>query len=71
MTPQRLIELADQKGDFHTLEDGYVYWKGVPAYQLRWLAAELDKRNAEWDATVNAYFMGDERGDETPTTAPQ
>lgn len=56
-----IVSVAEESGEFVTLEDGFVYYwpKGVgaiPAYQLRQLADELDKRNAEWEKQINEYF---------------
>lgn len=56
-----IIEVADKDNEFVMLEDGfYYYWpkgKGaIPAYQLRLLADELDKRNKEWNDRINEYF---------------
>jgi len=55
---QRCMALSEQWGDFVTGDDGYVvYWPSrvvgaLGPDQLRWLADELDKRNAAWDAVV-------------------
>ena len=43
--------------DFEKLDDGYVYYfKSKPgaigSFELRAIADELDRRNAEWDAQV-------------------
>jgi len=53
----KLIELIYSRGDFEECEDGYVtYWPYKPgsltAANLRTIADELDRRNAEWDAIV-------------------
>lgn len=52
-----LIELAAV--DFVTFDDGYIYWwpdvrGGLSAHDLRVVADELDRRNAEWDKEVQA-----------------
>jgi hypothetical protein len=58
----RIIELADQRGEFMTDQDGYVkYWpKGHYGFlseeNLLVIAAELRKRNEWWDKQVNEYF---------------
>lgn len=49
--------------DFVTFEDGYVYfWPtgngGFEAHQLREIADELDRRNADWDAKVRELLGG-------------
>lgn len=56
---ERAIEVAEAHKEFYTDVDGYVYWwpDGSPhgthaAHHLRWLADELDKRNAAWDAKI-------------------
>jgi hypothetical protein len=56
---QRCIALSEQRGDFVTGDDGYVvYWPAsrkvgaLSPHHLRWLADELDRRNADWDAIV-------------------
>lgn len=58
-----LIASADSEGEIVAGDDGlYVYWpKGwnggaFSAWVLRGLADELDRRNAPWDAQVQAYF---------------
>jgi hypothetical protein len=55
----RIIKMADERGDFVALEDGYVhYWPSqgsrgaLSSWVLRMLADECDKRNAVWDATI-------------------
>ncbi len=55
----RVITTIDLLGEFVTLEDGFVhYWPhrggGLSSHVLRWIADELDRRNADWLATVNA-----------------
>jgi hypothetical protein len=56
--PYRIVEAAERGGDFTTLDDGYVYfWPtsscgAFSANDLRILADELDRRNKEWDDTV-------------------
>lgn len=60
-----VIRKANEHGDFVELEDGYVhYWPtndasrgALPAWALRELADELDRRNAAWDAII----QGDHR----------
>lgn len=55
-----IIELAEERGEFVKLEDGYVYWypKGgaISSYRLRAMADELDRRNADWDKTVEQMW---------------
>lgn len=54
----KLIELIDSREDFIRCEDGYIkYWSGafagaMSSGDLRTIADELDRRNAEWDAIV-------------------
>ena len=54
---QRIINLAEAKGDFGRLEDGYWYYfsgrsGAISARQLRVIADELDSRNWVWDEKV-------------------
>lgn len=56
-----IVELAEKNGEIVMLEDGFwYYWldnKGaIPAYQLRQLADELDKRNEKWEQQIDEYF---------------
>ena len=51
----RVIATGDERGEFFTDVDGFVYWwpesstKGhLSSYHLRWLADELDKRNQRY-----------------------
>lgn len=64
MTPEdeRIIKMADERGDFLALEDGYIYFDptvrgAMGSHTLRLMADELDRRNAEWDAKVQ-YDLG-------------
>lgn len=70
---QRCLAISEERGDFVTGEDGYVvYWPdlrsrslgALAAHHLRWLADELDRRNAEWDAVVQAEFAAPVRSAE-------
>lgn len=60
MNRERLIQRADEFGDFLRGDDGYyVYWPRVAggaldATSLRILADELDARNENWDAEIRA-----------------
>lgn len=59
----RAVERATAMRDFITFEDGYVwYWPsgvgGFNAGELRALADELDRRNAEWNAIVQKEIGG-------------
>lgn len=61
MSVSRIIELADERGEFVYLEDGFLYYepKGagvISAHDLRQLADELDKRNKKWEEEINEYF---------------
>ena len=61
----RVISLANERGDFVRMEDGYTcYWPSneasrgaLPAWALRVLADEMEKRDATWDAII----QGDHR----------
>lgn len=54
----RVIQMCDERDEFGPLEDGYVYYwpsakqGAIAAEELRIIADELDRRNAEWDAQV-------------------
>ena len=58
----RVIALAEP--DFVTAEDGFVVWWPTKvggfheAWSLRAIADELDRRNADWAAQIEAYFSG-------------
>jgi hypothetical protein len=60
MNSSRLINLCDLHGDFVKGDDGFVvFWPignngGFRSNDLRSIAAELDKRNREWAAKLNA-----------------
>lgn len=59
----RIIKLADERGEFQALEDGFVYYwpsggGAISAHQLRLLADELDRRNADWERQLSEYFEG-------------
>jgi len=56
----RIIAISDVNGEFVTDEDGFVYYwpdgstRGhYASHHLRWLADELDKRNAAWNKVIN------------------
>ena len=58
-----IIAFAEAAGEFITDVDGFVYYwpknaRGghLAAHHLRALADELDRRNAPWEAQINAYF---------------
>lgn len=57
----RCMAISKERGDFVCGDDGYfVYWPtgnrhgALDAIHLRWLAEELDKMNAAWDAQVQS-----------------
>jgi hypothetical protein len=56
------VATAEKAGDFVAGDDGYFIWwpsgmnGGLSAELLRLLADELDRRNAEHDAALVAYF---------------
>ncbi len=57
----RIIQVADERGEFVYLEDGFLYYepKGagvLTAHELRTIADELDRRNKDWDDQINEYF---------------
>ena len=56
---ERIIQIAEQRGEFAKLEDGYVYWwpskdasGALSEDMLRALADELERRNAVWHAEI-------------------
>jgi hypothetical protein len=60
-----VCRLAEERGEFVTDVDGFVYWwpsakpehdGHLSPHQLRFLADELDRRNAPWQAQINDYF---------------
>jgi hypothetical protein len=59
----RIIQLADEHGEFVTDVDGFVKWWPKTAgclseHDLRTLANEMERRNAAWTADINKYFEG-------------
>lgn len=57
----RIIQIADERGEFVYLEDGFLYYepKGagvISSHDLRQLADELDKRNKKWKEDIDEYF---------------
>lgn len=58
----RIIRMTDEREDFVTDVDGYVYFAPMAcnghlsSWMLRALADELDLRNAPWDAQIKQYF---------------
>lgn len=62
MTNNRLIELADEAGDFVTGDDGFtLFWPdakigGFSSTNLRVLADEIDRRNQKWAALLELYM---------------
>jgi len=60
---QRIINVSDERNEFVTDVDGFVYWcpDGSPnghlaSHHLRWLADELDRRNEKWQKNIDDYF---------------
>jgi hypothetical protein len=56
-----IVKVAEERGELMQDVDGFFYYfpKGsgsIPAYQLRQLADELDRRNAPWEKQINEYF---------------
>ena len=54
---KRIEIMANGRGEFTTMDDGYVYWfpskgGGLDAVTLRALADILDQRNEKWDKQV-------------------
>jgi hypothetical protein len=65
----RIVRLAAERGDLVRAECGfYVYWPmrgmgAVAAHELRYLADELDRLNAPWQAEIDKYFSEHEASD--------
>lgn len=62
-TLARVFEEMDERREFFTDADGYIYWWPVDstrghlsAVLLRAIADELDRRNKPWDDQVQAAF---------------
>jgi len=60
---QRVLRMSRERGDFVSGDDGYwVWWPtgrsvgAVTAIELRVLAEELDRLNADWDKEIDAFF---------------
>lgn len=59
---RRVIEVLDKRGDLVTLDDGFVcFWPlgnggALCSHDLRIVADELDRRNADWEKQINDYF---------------
>lgn len=71
---QRLIALCDERREIAPLEDGYQYYfaannGALSATNLRWIADELDARNAAWDEIVR-NDMSEQETMDTPTPNP-
>lgn len=63
MSKERVIEICESRNEFVTDVDGFVYWwpdgyqfGHLASHHLRWLADELDRRNAPWQAVIDAEF---------------
>ena len=61
----RILRMAEERGDFVRGDDGYwVYWPdgtnmgALSPWELRALADELDRLNAEWDKIVKKEIGG-------------
>ena len=70
-----VCRLAEEWGEFVTDVDGFVYWwpsanpehaGHLSPYQLRILADELDRRNAPWQAVIDAEFSSENATAQTP-----
>ena len=65
---QRIIRISDERKEFVTDVDGFVYWwpDGSPnghlaSHHLRWLADELDRRNEKWQKNIDDYFSANDK----------
>jgi len=59
----RIIKVSDERKEFVTDVDGFVYWwpdnspnGHLASHHLRWLADELDRRNEKWQKYIDDYF---------------
>jgi hypothetical protein len=60
---RRIVEIVQDRNEFVTDVDGFVYyWPSrihsghLSAHHLRAIADELDKRNKDWEESINKYF---------------
>ncbi len=58
---KRVIDLVESRGEFLKLEDGFLYFDprgsgALAAHHLRWIADELDRRNAGHQKKLDEYF---------------
>ena len=60
---QRIIKISEERKEFVTDVDGFVYWwpEGSPnghlaSHHLRCLADELDRRNEKYQKQINDFF---------------
>jgi len=51
---------AMARGDINIELDGYYYWQGLSAWDLRDIADKLDRINATWDAEVHRVLSDDQ-----------
>lgn len=62
----RVVRLAHERGDLVQGDDGFwIYWPtrsmgAVSAHELRYIADELDRMNAPWQADIDRYFASEE-----------
>lgn len=69
-----IVKVAEEANEFIQLEDGFwYYWPqkfgAIPAYQLRQLADELDRRNKVWEESIDEYFRNQQRSDSSGSDA--
>jgi len=59
---ERNLKVHQDRGDIVRGDDGfYVFWPTthfgyMHAYQLRWIADELDRLNEPWEKEIKEYF---------------
>ena len=51
---------AMARGELEIEMDGYYYWRGLSAWDLRDIADKLDRINATWDAEVHRVLSDDQ-----------
>lgn len=71
---RRIVAASQERGDFITDVDGFVYWRPLQtrghlsAWHLRVLAEELDRRNKDWQDEIDAYMTRSGRAYSDPPT---
>jgi len=58
---ERILKHAEK--DIFPMDDGFYYWGpcgggGISSYELRIIAEELDRRNKDWEETIERDLGG-------------